>query len=119
MQHWDLLLIEAPGGSRSPSVLLSEDEARAVLISLDPGQELGDHQVKEHAWIVVVEGTAQVEAGGESIDAGVGALVHFEPDERHAVSSRSGARFLLLLAPWPGPGHFRGEKRAGAEGVTL
>jgi quercetin dioxygenase-like cupin family protein len=113
MQHWDLLAIEAPGGSRSPSVLLSEDEARAVLIALDPGQELGEHQVKEHAWIVVVDGTAQVEAGGESIDAGVGMVVHFEPDERHTVSSDDGARFLLLLAPWPGPGHFRGQERSG------
>ncbi len=63
MQHWDLRAIEAPGGSRSPSVLLSEDEARAVLIALDPGQELGDHQVKEHAWIVIVEGTAEVRGG--------------------------------------------------------
>ncbi|HEY7198282.1 MAG TPA: cupin domain-containing protein [Gaiellaceae bacterium] len=110
MQHWDLLAIEAPGGSRSPSVLLSEDEARAVLVVLDAGQELGDHQVKEHAWILVVEGEAQVSAGGESVDAGPGALVHFEPDERHAVSSAEGARFLLLLAPWPGPGHYRGSE---------
>ena len=115
MQHWNLLQIEAPRGSRSPSVLLSEDEARAVLIALQPGQELGDHQVKEHTWIVVVDGTAQVGAGDESIDAPVGTLVHFEPDERHAVSSESGARFLLLLAPWPGPGHFRGQERAPAE----
>jgi quercetin dioxygenase-like cupin family protein len=114
MQHWDLLAIEAPGGSRSPSVLLSEDEARAVLIVLDPGQELGVHQVKEHTWIVMVEGTTHIEAGGESIDAGVGALIHFEPDERHSVSTESGARFLLLLAPWPGPGHYRGQERAGA-----
>jgi quercetin dioxygenase-like cupin family protein len=115
MQHWDLLAIGAPGGSRPPSVLLSEDEARAVLIVLDPGQELGDHQVKEHAWIVMVGGSAQIEAGGESIEAGVGTLVHFEPDERHAVSSQAGARFLLLLAPWPGPGHFRGQERASGE----
>lgn len=113
MQHWNLLAIDAPGGSRSPSVLLSEDEARAVLVVLDPGQELGDHQVKEHAWIVIVEGTARIESAGESIEAGVGSLVHFEPDERHAVSTASGARVLLLLAPWPGPGHFRGSQRTG------
>ena len=40
MQSWNLRAIEAPGGSRSPSVLLSEDEARAVLLALEPGQEL-------------------------------------------------------------------------------
>ena len=79
-----------PDGSRSPVVLLSEDEARAVLIGLDPGQELGDHQVKEHAWIVVVEGRAEIEAGGERVDAPAGTLVHFEPDERHAVRAPDG-----------------------------
>jgi hypothetical protein len=33
--------------------------------------------------------------------------VRFDPEERHAVSSRDGARLLLLLAPWPGKGHYR------------
>ena len=112
MQSWRLPEIETPEGSRSPVVLLSENEARAVLIGLEPGQELGDHQVKEHAWIVVVDGSAQIGVvAGEQLDAPVGTLVHFEPDERHYVRSKSGAKFLLLLAPWPGEGHFRGEKR--------
>lgn len=110
MQSWNLREIEAPGGSRSPSVLLSEDEARAVLLVLEPGQKLGDHQVKEHAWLIVVEGSARIGGGGDELEAGVGALVHFEPDERHFVRSEGGARILLLLAPWPGEGHFRGEQ---------
>ena len=116
MHTWKLSEIETPGGSRSPVVLRSEDEARAVLVGLDPGQELGDHQVKEHAWIVVVDGTATFRAGDDTVDAPVGTLVRFEPDERHSVSSETGAKLLLLLAPWPGPGHFRGEEKAKALG---
>jgi quercetin dioxygenase-like cupin family protein len=112
MQSWRLPEIDTPGGSRSPVVLLSEDEGRAVLVGLDPGQELGDHQVKEHAWIVVVDGSAVFEAGGETIDGPVGTLVHFEPDERHSVRSEGGAKILLVLAPWPGEGHYRGEQRS-------
>ena len=112
MQSWNLREIEAPGGSRSPSVLLSEDEARAVLLVLEPGQKLGDHQVKEHAWLIVVEGSARIGRGGDELEAGVGTLVHFEPDERHFVRSEGGARILLLLAPWPGEGHFRGEPKS-------
>jgi quercetin dioxygenase-like cupin family protein len=112
MQSWNLRAIEAPGGSRSPSVLLSEDESRAVLLALEPGQGLGDHQVKEHAWLVVVDGSARIGGGGEELEAGVGTLVHFEPDERHFVQSEGGARILLLLAPWPGEGHYRGESRS-------
>jgi quercetin dioxygenase-like cupin family protein len=113
MRSWNLPQIETPEGSRSPVVLLSESEARAVLIGLEPGQELGDHQVKEHAWIVIVDGAAEIgAAGGETVAGEVGTLVHFEPDERHFVRSAGGAKFLLLLAPWPGPGHFRGGERA-------
>ena len=113
MQAWRLPQIETPDGSRSPVVLHSEEEARAVLIGLEPGQELGDHQVKEHAWVVVVDGSARIGAGAETIDASVGTLVHFEPDERHFVSSNAGAK-ILLLAPWPGVGHYRGEEKAAS-----
>ena len=108
MEAWNLPEIDTPNGSRSPVVLLSEDEARAVLVGLDPGQELGDHQVKEHAWVLVVDGTARIRAGTEEIRAATGTLAHFEPDERHSVGSDSGAKILLLLAPWPGEGHYRG-----------
>lgn len=116
MQTWRLAEIETPGGSRSPVVLGSEDEARAVLVGLDPGQELGDHQVKEHAWIVVVGGSATFRAGAEEVEAPAGTLVRFEPDERHAVGTETGARLLLLLAPWPGPGHYRGQEKAESLG---
>jgi quercetin dioxygenase-like cupin family protein len=107
MRSWNLSEIEVEGGSRSPVVLDSEDAARAVLIVLDPGQALGDHQVKEHAYLLVVDGTVRVEAGDASIDAGPGTLCFFDPDERRSVSSEAGARILLLLAPWPGQGHYR------------
>ena len=100
--------VEAPAGTRDPLVLHSGNEARAVLIVLNPGQELGDHQVKENAWVTVLAGRVRVSAGGESVDAEPGALFRFDPDERHSVTSDEGARILLLLAPWPGDGHYRG-----------
>ena len=110
MQSWNLLEIDTPDGSRSPVVLHSTDgEARAVLIGLKPGQQLGDHQVKEAAWLVVMDGSAVVEGDGERVEARPGMLFRFEPDERHSISSEPGARLLLLLAPWPGEGHYRGE----------
>ena len=109
MRSWNLREIETPGGSRSPVVLDSDEAARAVLIGLDAGQELGEHQVKEHAFVLVVDGTVRVSAGGESLDAHPGTLFTFEPDERHTVASDEGARILLFLAPWPGAGHYRGE----------
>jgi quercetin dioxygenase-like cupin family protein len=108
VESWRLPEIATPDGTRSPVVLKSQDEARAVLIGLDPGQELGDHQVKEHAWLLVVDGAVRIGAGGESVEAPAGTLARFDPNERHSISSADGAKILLLLAPWPGPGHYRG-----------
>jgi quercetin dioxygenase-like cupin family protein len=111
VRTWNLLEIETPAGSRSPVVLHSDDEARAVLVGLSAGQALGDHQVKEYAYVAVVDGRIRVQTGGETIEAGPGTLFLFEPDERRSVSSLDGARLLLLFAPWPGVGHYRGEKK--------
>ena len=107
LHSWNLKDIETPGGSRSPVVVHSEDEARAVLIVLEPGQALGDHQVHESSWVVVVDGGVRIESGGEALDAGPGFLARFDADERKSISTDDGARLLLLLAPWPGKGHFQ------------
>ncbi len=106
VQYWDLMAIDAPRGTRDPFVIFEDAGARAVLISLEAGQALGDHQVKENAWISVLEGTVQAAADGESVELGPGGFLHFEPGERHSVASAGGARILLMLAPWPAEGHF-------------
>ena len=85
---------------------MTDDGTRAITIRLEAGQKLSDHQVRERAWLVVVEGEAEVRSGGDVVRGGVGTLATFEPGDRHAVSSESGARILLLLAPWPGDGHY-------------
>lgn len=106
MQSWDLLDIHAPGGTVDPTVLYS-GEARAVLIAFEPGQELGEHEVKERAFVTVVAGEVEVDADGGTIKAGPGHLFVFDPGERHALRSPAGARVLLLLAPWPAASHYR------------
>ena len=111
MQRWNVKEINAPDGSRSPEVLHSQEgESRVVAIHLQSGQELGDHQVKEAALLVVADGRVRVEAGDESVDGGPGMVFRFEPEERHSVAADGEARVLLVLAPWPGEGHYRGEK---------
>lgn len=108
MRSWDLTSLQAP----TPLVVHSEDDARAILVQLDPGGELGDHQVRERAWVTVVEGEAEIGCGGDTAVYGPGALLVFEPGERHSVRSAGGARILLVLAPWPADGHYgHGELR--------
>jgi quercetin dioxygenase-like cupin family protein len=67
---------------------------------------LQDHQVHEGAWITVIDGAITVEDhAGELVQAEAGVLVYLPPRERHEVRALSDARVLLLLTPWPGPGH--------------
>jgi quercetin dioxygenase-like cupin family protein len=112
VQSWNLGEIETPGGSRSPVVLRSDDAARAVLIALEPGQALGDHQVKERALVLVLDGQVRVQAGGQSVEGEAGSFFSFDADERRSIATDSGARILLVLAPWPGEGHYRGDAPA-------
>jgi quercetin dioxygenase-like cupin family protein len=112
VQRWNLLTLDAPDGTRDPIVLHSDAGARAVLIVLSPGQSLGDHQVKENAWVTVLDGTVEVTVDGEVSTADRGTMLRFDPDERHALRSVDGARVLMVLAPWPGEGHYRGSEAA-------
>jgi len=113
MQSWNLREIDTPGGSRSPVVLRSDEAARAVLVSLEPGQSLGEHEVKELALVSVVDGAVRVQSGGQTVQGETGAFFSFDAEERRSISTETGARILLILAPWPGVGHYRGDRTAG------
>jgi quercetin dioxygenase-like cupin family protein len=109
VQHWDLLAVDAPRGTRDPLVVHQDEGARAVLVVLEPGQALGEHQVKENAWVTIIDGSVEVASGDETVTLSRGGLLRFEPGERHSLSSSTGARILMVLAPWPGAGHYRSE----------
>ena len=105
MEHWDLSTLDVE--PHKPQVLHStRGEARSIALHLPAGEELQDHQVHERAHVVVIAGEVEIEIdGGEIVTGGAGLLAVFDPNERHEVRARSDARLLLVLAPWPGPGH--------------
>jgi quercetin dioxygenase-like cupin family protein len=105
VQRWHLPTVEA-SGKRTPRVLFSSGECRAVVIDLEPGDALGEHAVHERAVVQVVSGAVTIACGGRESRCEAGTLASFEPGERHAVRAEQHARVLLLLAPWPGDGHY-------------
>jgi quercetin dioxygenase-like cupin family protein len=91
---------------RLPEIISSSDAARAIVLDLASGEALGDHEVHERTWVVVIGGEVEVSTGaGELAAGGPGLLVELNPGERHEVLASSDARLLLLLTPWPGGGH--------------
>jgi quercetin dioxygenase-like cupin family protein len=114
MERWHIPSVEA-SGRREPRVLFSTPECRAVVIDLSDGDQLGEHSVHERASIQVVSGQVTVAAGGGEVHASDGTLMVFDPGERHAVRATGGpARLLLMLAPWPGEGHYPDGAQADA-----
>jgi len=104
MKSWDLGALDLK--PRLPEILSSSDDARAVVLDLAAGEALSDHEVHERAWILVLDGEVEVSsADGRPARGGTGLLVELAPSERHEVVALQPARLLLLLTPWPGPGH--------------
>jgi quercetin dioxygenase-like cupin family protein len=100
---WDINSLDVQ--PHHPQVLRTDAEARVIAINLPSGEQLQDHQVHERAYLFVAEGEIEISSQGGSETAGVGFVAHFERAERHEVTAKSDARLVLLLAPWPGPGH--------------
>lgn len=103
MQTWDIasLNIEA----HQPQILRSDEETRVIALHLPAGEELQEHQVHERAYVIIVDGEAEVSADGQTVQGGAGLVTHFEPGERHTVRATTDTRIVLLLSPWPGVGH--------------
>jgi quercetin dioxygenase-like cupin family protein len=103
MKSWNIN--DLPLKPHAPQILSSTSDARAIAMAIPAGESMSDHQVHERAWVSILSGEADITTtDGESITGTAGLLVEFDPRERHAVRAISDTR-LLLLTPWPGPGH--------------
>ena len=103
MQTWDIASLDVE--PHQPEVLRSDPEVRVIAINLPAGEELQEHQVHERAYVIIVDGEAEISADGKTVQGGAGLVTHFEPGERHTVRARTDTRIVLLLSPWPGVGH--------------
>ncbi len=109
MDTWEINSLDVQ--PHQPQVLRSDGEARVIAINLPAGEQLQEHQVHERAYLFVADGEIELSADGSSQTGGPGFLAHFERSEPHEVTAKSDTRLVLVLAPWPGPGH--SSERAG------
>ena len=104
MNSWDLSTRDlAP---HRPDVLLSQDGgSRGIATFLPAGDLWQDHETREAAWVVVVQGEVEVEHESRSHRAATGHVFHFAEHERREIRAVSDARFLMVLAPYPASDH--------------
>jgi quercetin dioxygenase-like cupin family protein len=66
-----------------------------TLFAFDAGQELSEHTAPFDAWVQVLEGTAELRIGGETVRAEAGQIVRMPAGIPHAV--KAPGRFKMLL----------------------
>lgn len=98
-----------------PRVLFSAPECRAIVVELEAGEAMGDHNVRERAVVQVVSGRVSIEASGRTAECPAGTLVTFAPHERHSVQALEEATLLLLVAPWPAAEHYSDSETQNAQ----
>lgn len=92
-------------GRQKPRVLFSSPECRLVVLELLRGEDMPEHHVRERAVVEVISGRVSIKTDGDPVECEAGTLVTFDPGERHSLRGLDDARLLLVLAPWPAPGH--------------
>ena len=101
MEAWDVMAMEV--APHRPEVLASTKEGRAIVVALPSGEELGDHEVHERAWVLVTRGRVEAHvADGGSAQAVPGSLFAFAPHERRSLRAIEDSQVLMILTPWPG-----------------
>ena len=103
MDNWDIHSLSVE--PHHPAVLRSDEEMRAIAVSLPAGEELQEHQTHERTYLFVADGEIEVSQEDGAVTGGPGSIAHFAPNERRTVRARKDSRLVLVLAPWPGEGH--------------
>jgi quercetin dioxygenase-like cupin family protein len=77
--------------------IVNEPGVRVILFGLAAGQELSEHTAARPALIHVLRGSATLAAGGQSHEAGPGAMLVMQPNLAHSVVAREETVLLLYL----------------------
>ena len=97
------LLAEAPVPARGilSQTLSDEDDVRLVIFSFAAGEELSEHTAARPAIVHILDGDAEVVAGGTSYSASAGSWLRMAAGTAHAIRATSGMVMALYLLPAP------------------
>jgi quercetin dioxygenase-like cupin family protein len=95
-------LRESLGGAsaRSARTLVKEGPQGPLsltLVGLKPGGSMREHEARGPITLHVLEGSAELDASGQTMHLAAGSVAALGPGIRHAVRSDDGAIFLLTV----------------------
>ncbi len=87
---------DASGAIRSRAIH-SDGQVRVLLFRFAPGQRLAEHHTPHAAIIQVLQGTATLTLGSDTVEAEAGTWVHMTPSLRHSVQAHTAVVLLLTV----------------------
>jgi quercetin dioxygenase-like cupin family protein len=87
-------------GGHNAKTLARYPDLRLVLIALDGGKRLEQHQTKGRVSIHVIEGKVTIGLDTEKVELGAGCLLEVAPGAAHDVEAMEPSALLLTIA-WP------------------
>lgn len=83
---------------RNAITLLKQPGLRIVLVALQGGADVAEHETDSPVTIQTLEGRVSVRVGTDELVLGVGQLLTLHPGLEHALQAENDAAFLLTLA---------------------
>ena len=77
-------------------ILHKDEKVNVTLFGFSAGQELSAHSAPTPAILYFLDGEADVQLGGDKVNAGPGSFVYMPPMLTHGISAKSPVRMLLI-----------------------
>ncbi|MDT8441751.1 MAG: cupin domain-containing protein [Desulfuromonadales bacterium] len=90
-------LVPYQDGAVVSRTLLQHDTGTLTVFSFDAGQALSEHTVPFHAFVQVLDGTAEIIIGGQPVAVAAGQLVLMPGGISHEVKAHQRFKMLLTL----------------------
>lgn len=81
--------------------ILNDDRLKAVLFGFATGEELSEHTASVPAIMHFLAGEADINVGGDRMEAKPGTWVHMAANLKHSVYARTPVTMLLLMLKNP------------------
>jgi quercetin dioxygenase-like cupin family protein len=89
--------INVPQNGILSRTLFNSDHLKVVIFGFDTEQELTAHTAPFQAALQIISGTATLQLGADTKEAGPGTWVHMAPHLEHGIKAKTPTVMLLLM----------------------